>query len=67
MIGERGRDLIHHSNVTTNIRCSVYKEAHRNVTMINGLIVIDIYGKQATRYDHFCLQQILGVGVKQEW
>ena len=50
--------MIHHYNVPTNIRYRVYKEAHRNATMINGLIVIDIFGNQATRYEHSCRRNL---------
>ena len=53
MIGARGIALMYHCNVPTNIRYRVYKESHRTATMINVLIVIEIYGKQATRYENF--------------
>ena len=67
MIGARGIALIHNSNVPTNIRHRVYKEAHRTTTMINGLIVIDIYGKQATRYDHFCGSNLFFATTNRIW
>ena len=67
MIGARGRALMHHSNVPTNIRYRVYKEAHRAETMINVLIVIDIYGNQATRYEHFCGRNLLFATKLRSW
>ena len=51
MLGARGRTLIYQTNVTTNIMYRVYKDAYRTATIIDGLTVIDIYGKQATRYE----------------
>ena len=67
MIGARGIALMNHSNVPTNISQSVYKESHRTATMINVLIVIDIYGKQATRYDHFCGRHLLFAKQIRSW
>ena len=63
---------MHHANVPTNIRYRVYNVEHRTVTILNGLTVIDIDGKQATRYEHFrginsSFEKNLGVWVKQEW
>ena len=54
IIGERGISLMHHANVTTNIMYWVYKEAYSTVTILGGLTVININGKEATRYEHFC-------------
>ena len=54
MIGTRGIDLMHHTNVPTKIRYRVYKEAYRTSTMLNGSTVIDIDGNQETWYQHFC-------------
>ena len=46
--------LIHQANVPTNISYRVHNELYRTTIMLGGLIVIDIYRKQATRYEHFC-------------
>ena len=54
MIGVRGRTLIHHANVPTNIGYRVNKDAFRNTTILDRLSVIDIDGKQTTRHDNFC-------------
>ena len=56
-----------HSNVPTNIRQRVYKESHMTTTMINVLIGIDIYGKQATRYDHFCGRNLFFASKIRSW
>ena len=67
MTGSRGRVLMHHSNTPKNIRYRVYKEAHRNSIMINELIFIDIYGNQATRYEHFCGRNLLFATKLRSW
>ena len=67
MIGARGIALMYHCNVPTNIRYRVYKEAHRTATMINVLIVIDIYGKQATRYDNFYGSNLFFATTNRSW
>ena len=55
IIGARGIALIHHVNVPKDISYRVYKEVHRTATMLFGLAFIDTDGKQATRYEHFCV------------
>ena len=54
VIGEIGRAFMHPANVPTKIRYRAHNEVYRTVTVINGLVVIDIYGNQATRHNHFC-------------
>ena len=47
--------MIHHSNVPTNIRYRVYREAYSTATMLYGLKFFEIDRKQATKYNQFCV------------
>ena len=53
VIANRGRALMHSANVPYDIRFKVWKEAFKTATLLDGLTVIEIDGKKATRFEHW--------------
>jgi hypothetical protein len=49
-----GRALMARANVPLNIRYKVFTKAFKTATLLDGLAVIKIGNKEATRYEHWC-------------
>jgi hypothetical protein len=49
----KGRAMMIKANLRKNFRYLLNKEAFKTNTMLNGLVVVDIYGIKKTRYEHF--------------
>jgi hypothetical protein len=49
-----GRALMARANVPLNIRYKVFTKASKTATLLDGLTVIKIGNKEATRYEHWC-------------
>jgi hypothetical protein len=49
-----GRALMARANVPLNIRYKVFTKAFKTATLLDGLTVIKIGNKEATRYEHWC-------------
>jgi hypothetical protein len=49
-----GRALMARANVPLNIRYKVFTKAFKTATLLDGLTVIRIGNKEATRYEHWC-------------
>ena len=54
VIANRGRAMMHRANVPLTDRYKLFKEAFKTATLLDGLVVITIDGKEATRYEHWC-------------
>jgi hypothetical protein len=54
VIANRGRAMMHRANVPLADRYKLFKEAFKTATLLDGLVVITIDGKEATRYEHWC-------------
>jgi len=52
IIAKRGRALLHYANVPTNMRYKLFCKAFKTATLLDGLMVITLGGKTATRYIH---------------
>jgi hypothetical protein len=50
----RGRAMMHKANIPMEVRPKVWTEAFKTATLLDGLIPIEIDGKIATRYVHWC-------------
>ena len=46
--------MLHRANIPTEVRYKLWKEAFKTVTLLDGLAVIALEGKTATRYVHWC-------------
>ena len=46
--------MMHRANVPLADRYKLFKEAFKTATLLDGLVVITIDGKEATRYEHWC-------------
>jgi len=53
VVASRGRAMMHRANVPLAIRYKVWKEAFKTATLLDGLVVIALDGKEATRYVHW--------------
>jgi len=53
-IANRGRAILHHANIPYSIRPRVWTEAFKTATLLDGLLPIEIDGKAATKYEHWC-------------
>jgi hypothetical protein len=53
-IANRGRAMMYSANVPMNIRYKVWTEAFKTATLLDGLVPIELDGKIATRYEHWC-------------
>jgi hypothetical protein len=53
-IANRGRSLMSAANVPELIRNRVYSEAFKTATLLDGLVPIELDGKEASRYEHWC-------------
>ena len=52
ILANRGRALMHYANIPTAMRYKLFREAFKTATLLDGLMVINIDGKLATRYMH---------------
>ncbi len=53
-IANRGRAMLHQANIPISVRPRVWTEAFKTATLLDGLMMIEIDGKTATRYEHWC-------------
>ena len=53
-MANRGRAVMHKANVPLEVRYKVWREAFKTVTLLDGLMPIDIDGKMETSYVHWC-------------
>mmetsp|Transcript_18815 Transcript_18815/g.23344 ORF Transcript_18815/g.23344 Transcript_18815/m.23344 type:complete len:1201 (+) Transcript_18815:436-4038(+) len=53
VLANRGRALMHRANVPEEYRYKVFPYAFETVTKLDGLTVIELDGKVATRYEHW--------------
>ena len=53
LIANKGRALMANANVPLKIRYKVVSEAFKTATLLDGLVVVTIDGKTATRYEHW--------------
>jgi hypothetical protein len=53
VIGNKGRALLIRANVPFKYRFHLFREAFKTATDLDGLIIIELNGKRATRYEHF--------------
>jgi hypothetical protein len=51
--GNKGRVLLIRANALFKYRFHLFVEAFNTTTDLDGLIVVDLNGKRATRYDFF--------------
>ena len=51
-LANRGRAMIHAENIPIKLRYKIFKEAFQTATLMDGLDVINIDGKEDTRYKH---------------
>jgi hypothetical protein len=51
-LGNTGRALMVKANIPVKYRYHLFREALRTATELDGLVVLEIKGKQATRYEH---------------
>ena len=51
-LANRGRAMMHAANIPIKLRYKVFKEAFQTATLMDGLDVINIDGKEDTRYKH---------------
>jgi hypothetical protein len=55
-IANKGRALMSAANIPMSVRYKVWVKAFEHATALDGLIVIDIGGKSATRYEHWNIE-----------
>jgi hypothetical protein len=53
-IANRGRAMMHQANLPASVRPRVWTEAFKTATLLDGLVPIEINGKLATKYVHWC-------------
>jgi hypothetical protein len=53
-VSNKGRSLLSAANIPMSIRYKVWVKAFQHATNLDGLAVIVIAGKTATRYEHWC-------------
>ena len=53
VIANRGRAMMHRANVPLADRYKLFKEAFKTATLLDGLVMITIDGKEATRYEQW--------------
>jgi hypothetical protein len=52
-IANRGRAIMNRANVPLKYRYVLWREAFKTVTLLDGLVVIDMKGNKGTRYMHW--------------
>jgi hypothetical protein len=52
-LANRGRAMMNQANLPLNVCYKVFKEAFTTVTYLDGLMLVKVQGKDATRYIHF--------------
>jgi hypothetical protein len=53
-LANKGRALMAKANVLLMVRYKLFKEAFNTATLLDGLMTVEVDGKLATRYQHFC-------------
>ena len=53
VLANRGRAMMHYANVPKDIKMRVFTKAFETATLLDSLLVIEIEGKTASRYEHF--------------
>ena len=53
VIANRGHAMMNQANVLKETRYKVWREAYKTATQLDGLVVTEIDGKLATRYEHW--------------
>jgi len=53
VLANRGRAMMYRANVPKPMRYQIFPKAFETATLQDGLVVVEIDGKKATRYEHF--------------
>jgi hypothetical protein len=53
-LANRGRALMYRANVPYATRHKVWREAFKMATLLDGLVLVELNGTVATRYEHWC-------------
>jgi hypothetical protein len=56
VLANKGRAVMHQANIPLLLRCKLWREAFKTVTLLDGLIAVEIEAVTATRYVHWCGQ-----------
>ena len=54
VLANRGRAIMVRAHVPKDIRYLLWREAFKTATLLDGLQMVTIDGKEATRYEHWC-------------
>ena len=52
-VSNKGKAILYSANVSTAIRYQILPKASETATLLDRLVVADIYGKKQSRYKHF--------------
>ena len=66
-IGNRARDMMIAANVPYAMRFRIYCEAYKCATLLDGLVVKDIYGSVKTRMEHWGMKLPCWSAALQTW
>jgi hypothetical protein len=66
-IANKGRTLMSAANIPMNVRYKVWVKAFQHATDLDGLIIVDVNGKTASRYEHWTGQLPKWIGQLRTW
>jgi hypothetical protein len=66
-IANKGRALMYRANVPEEVRYLLWKEAFKTATLLDGLMPIEINGKIATKFEHWCGSNLRFINHLRTW